>query len=248
MPDTDNLIDKYFDGSLSPTELEKFDQLLDADKDFAEQFSLEKDVQAAILSNHQIQTKEQLQKFEEELSDKKSKPYRRRFIYTTAAASVLLMLFIWTTFLYDAPQTVQEDLFASYYEPYRNVIAPIERSDVASVQNEAFEFYENENYQEALKAFNALYELEPKADILFYKSMSLLSLKKYQEAIPILESLLSSDAELKNHAPWYLALAYLETGALGKSKNLLSLIGKQHGRYYNEKKANELLATLKSLE
>jgi len=248
MSDTNNLIDKYFDGSLSLAEKEEFQLLLDSDKDFAHQFALEKDVQSAIISNQQDQAKAQLQKFEEELPDQKSKPYRRRFIYATAAASVLLMVFIWSTFLVDAPQTTQKDLFASYYEPYRNVIAPIERSDVASAQNEAFEFYENGKYEEALQAFNTLYELEPKADVLFYKSMSLLSLKNYQEAIPILESLLSSDAELRNHAPWYLALAYLETGATEKARNLLLIISKQNSNYYNEKKAAEVLTALESLE
>lgn len=248
MSDSNHLIEKYFDRSLSQTESKQFQQLLESDKNFAEQFALEKDVQAALILNQQIQTKSQLQKFEEEISDKKSKPFRRKFIIRTAAASVLLMLFIWSTFLIDRPQTSHEDLFASYYEPYRNVIAPVERSDAANMQNKAFEFYENGMYEEALQALNELYVVEANPDVLFYKAMTLLSLEKYQQAIPILEDLISSDAELKNHAPWYLALAYLESGAIAKSKNLLELIGEQQGRYYNEKKATELLAILKSLE
>jgi len=246
MFDPTKLINKFFEGSLTKEEEIQFQDLIKTDPDFKKQFEFEKDLQMAISSNQADLTKEQLKKYEDELLIRKSKPIKRRFLIATIASVAILLAIILFSFLRDAPKQENENLFVAYFEPYRNVIEPIERSESNLSETDAFVLYENGNYESAQSSYEELYQETLNPDLLFYKANSLLALKKAKEAIPIFEKLRTSESTLKNHVPWYLALAYYQTGEVAKTKELLKMIIQQDQEYYNSTKAKEFLTALES--
>ena len=65
------------------------------------------------------------------------------------------------TLLFLAKSNIQqlntEQLYAQYFEPYRNVVQPIVRGEnKTDTKSKAFQAYETKNYEDALKYFNTL--------------------------------------------------------------------------------------------
>lgn len=232
------LIENYFLGRLSEKEKQTFNDLLLTDLAFKESFMLQENLQKVIEVEEDENFKAMLEGFENELQPK-SKNYTKWLV----AASVLV-LFGLSYFALFQENSTNEDLFAQNFEPYRNVIQPIERSKISEdIKTKAFAFYEKGEYQDAILLFSELQKTEKENYFIFYKANSYLAIKNTSEAIPLLKKYLEIQGQFKDKAQWYLALAFLKEKNTNEAEKILHTIIRL--KTYNHEKASLILNELK---
>lgn len=233
-----DLINAYFEGSLSETDKKKFESLLETDAEFRQAFHFEKELQTALKKEKRKQTKE----FLKTLGDKEKTPRskKRSFVPWLAAASIAILMGFGAWWFYFSSTEVNTDmLYVQYYSPYENVIHPIERSDqITDLQSRAFSAYDMGDYESAVELFKELRTKRNEPYISFYNAIVLMQLDQHEKAIVLLEEYISLNGELKDRAQWYLALSYLKTKRISDAKDQLDELIAQDG--FMLKKAKEL--------
>ncbi|TMM30484.1 hypothetical protein FDT66_06890 [Polaribacter aestuariivivens] len=160
------------------------------------------------------------------------------------AASVLFLVSL-SSLLFLPSEKSADELFASYFEPYTNVIAPISRSyKNKSTLEIAFKNYENKKYAEALEGLEGSITKENKTALHLYIAVTNLELENTNKAIAILEKNLKDTNTWKDKYLWYLSLAYLKEKKTEKAIKTLKTLSKE----VNNFKKLETLSLLKKLE
>jgi tetratricopeptide (TPR) repeat protein len=133
-----------------------------------------------------------------------------------------------------------EELFTSYFKVYPNMFEPILRGpDGATQRTEAFQAYEQGNYEKASLLFTELLKEDKEPGILLLLSNSNLMLGQVAEAQKNLVNLIEESDDLDIPAKWYLSLAYLKSGDKEKARKILRELGGTEISYAS--KAKELL-------
>lgn len=239
----ETLLEKYFTHGLTPEEQQVLDAYLETHPEQAERFAEEKDLQKALIADGKEELRARLSHLGKTASSKEEEHSRRSFIKYAIAAAVIIgcTLFAVKSF---GPSTENTDrLYADYFQPYRNVIAPIERGTPAvTTEEKAFESYELGQYQKAAKQFEELSDGAAVSYYKFYRAMCLMSLEQHIQAVAILEDYPRSDQDFYDKSRWFLALAYLKTANKTKATALLQSIVKE--KTYNHTQASALLEKL----
>lgn len=234
----EDLLNGYFENSLSNEEKKVFEDLLKNDAEFKEEFELRKDLKSALQQNKRKELKEKLKEYEARKPKERSLVFNWRYV-----AAAVLVLGFGTYFLVNDFQNT-EDLYSAYYETYPNTVLPVVRADSTEESPEtlAFQAYENEDHERAIDLFSSIYETSHAEYALFYKAMSILDKgEATQEAIRILQNTEWSD-DYKDKSLWYLALAYLKQDNKPKAKLVLEKL-KNESNYRNQQ-VSELLGKL----
>lgn len=239
-----DFIDKYFSNSLSPKEESEFDDLLHSDDEFKSEVAFAEDVQKVIYKNQRNDLKKVLQNFEQDKPTVKLFNISKKWL---VAASILIIVSLGSIFVKNSFYPSPEKLFVENYEPYRNIVLPVERGvNSNSIEQSAFVAYENGNYHKAINLFNSVPNNNEQY-ILFYKSMCYLSLNKTNDAISLLKAIKESDTTLNSEinfnelANWYLALAYLNTGEVREANKQLTLIANDTIAVYKKEESRKIL-------
>lgn len=236
-----NLIDRYFENSLSPKERLEFNDLIQNDEGFKNEFLFQKDLKKAISHHQNQELKETLENFERGL--KSSSRFSVVPVKWVAAASLALLLSVggWIVNNYAFPSN--ERIFETYYEPYPNTVMPIVRgSEVNSIEYRAFIAYEAGEYHKAINLFNSVENSSDKY-IQFYKAMCQLSADKPNEAIETLLPLANGSAsslqdfDCKQRAEWYIGLAYVKQGKEQEAMYFLEKLKNQNEELRFKKEA-----------
>ncbi len=228
---------KYFEDTLSGVELKAFNTLLINDSDFKEEFEFQKELQETLVLNDREQLKKEIQNWD--ITKNKS---RNKSLFI--AASLLILLGTSWQFFFNSQPKSTDELYASYFEPYRNIVQPIVRGEhKEDLQSKAFEAYEAKDYENAIMYFNEILNEEPNATISFYKANALLQLNKTNEAILILQANIKNSDTLQDRNLWYLALAYLKDSNIDASKKALKNLLSQ-----SEFKSKEAGVLIKDLD
>jgi tetratricopeptide (TPR) repeat protein len=209
MSKQEDLIEKYIQNRLSPEEALMVDELLQNDVNFEKELTLQANLKKAIKKDDDDQFRNLISEIESKAKIENPQT-KRSYVKWLAAASIVVLLGLGYFFTMD--QTVSNnELFASYFEPYRNVIQPLERgSERQDEKTLAFLAYEKGDYEKAIQLFTDLYNVTKESYYLFYKANALLKLEKANEAVPILLEHLKTKDTLTEKTTWYLALAYLK--------------------------------------
>lgn len=173
------------------------------------------------------------------------KPVQRISWYRwIAAAAIALLLGVATWSLMRSPSS--EDLYAAYYEPFPNLIAPIDKSQPATdLVTQALQAYERGQFAEAVDKFIALEQQNSTTafspDMQLYYALSLLQTGNANEATNRLQTVAANlEARYQQAAQWYLALAYLQTNNQEKTaEQLNNILATPEHRYQD--KAKKLL-------
>lgn len=233
--DHEELIEKYFAKSLSNEEKSLFDQLMQSNDTFREQVVYEEEVQRAITLNERQALKKKLQSFEIK------KPKRNYTIwYAAASFAVMLGIGFWT-FSNDVDTNA---VYEEYYQSYPNVVAPTVRGENSTdIKSEAFYSYDSGDYTKALTLFSKLYDTEKEDYSLFYKSMSLMELKRFDEALSSFEQFdLQKNNGFTPYVKWYKALTLIKLEQEEKALVLLQELANSTNPM--QKMAKELVAEL----
>lgn len=210
--DKEQLLLKYFDGSLTETEKVVFDQLVESDVEFKSQFEFEKDVKSVIRNKENDSLKKKLQGFETELSGGSKQKNKTFWKPLSIAASIALLVGLsWFVFNSDAFNGTEE-LYASNYEKYPNTVYTITRGDVAdeSLERLAFEAYETNDYDVAITYLIELKEKTRLDYVDFYLGQAYLANGDYLKATDKFQEIILINSEFKDEGYWYGALAKLK--------------------------------------
>src|SRR5690554_3925142 len=146
----ESLIISYFENNLTAEEELFFDQLMKSDASFAEAVRFQEQTKIALTLEARDKLKSKLQSYE---AKHKQRPRNRKWLYV--AASIIVLIGI-SMFVFNR-QPAHTELYATYFKPYPNTVAPIVRGNESDLDNqEAFVAYENGNYGEAFTLFEAL--------------------------------------------------------------------------------------------
>jgi tetratricopeptide (TPR) repeat protein len=243
-----DLIDRYFENSLSPKEQKLFNDLLQNNLEFSDEFLFQKDLKKVIA----IKQKEDLKSTLIEIESRSQKNLSLLLIPKKwmIAASLLIVASIGTWGIQSVYYPSNEAIYADYFEASRNTVQPVVRGEnLNTIEYRAFVAYESQNYHKAINLFNSV-ENPEEAYIIFYKGLSYLALNKPEEAINLLEPLSKMNMmEGKNSgfnekARWYLALSYIKINENENAINTLNLVMENPFSNYKKEAASEVLVFL----
>mgnify|MGYP001357851536 CR=1 FL=1 len=233
------LIEKYYNESLTSEELEFFNEQLLKDVIFSEEVKQFKFIFKGIDRERSIQLKRDFEKMEREILPSTINRSSIRSIfrqYSSAAAAFTLVLVVGISLLTSVNTENSNEnkvLYAKYFKPYPNVIAPLTRS--ATQKNTAIYLamiqYDSKQYNDAILEFDQLLK-QPKLknEILFYKAVSLMSEGFHEEAKVQLEKM-DEFGNFKHQRKWYLALTLLQLKELDKTEVILKEIVKDYSSF-----------------
>ena len=244
-----DLIDRYFENSLSPKEQKLFNDLLQNDSDFKAEFLFQKNLKQVIRASQQEELKSKLSQIEE----RTQKDTRFMMVpkkWMVAASLALITTFgVWTVKSLYYPS--HEAIYETYFQVDRNTIHPVVRGEnIKTIEFRAFVAYEAHDYYKAINLFNSVKNPD-ETYIIYYKALSFLAVDKTDEAISLLSNVAinsksdSASVSLKEKANWYLAMAYLKKNETEKAVSRLSLIENSPASYFKKQEAKEVLNYLK---
>jgi tetratricopeptide (TPR) repeat protein len=167
-------------------------------------------------------------------------PYTIRIVGLVAAATIGVFILIKTL----NPSPNHEELYLKYYQPLE-AFSTTTRSSNTSVDlfSDAIGFYKEGQYKSATAIFSDLVAKEPSnIHYQFFKGISLLELGDFNQAIALLNKVVTNNQEFKKEAQWYLGLSYLKTNNIEKAIACFKELSYSKGHY--QTKANDLLKRL----
>jgi tetratricopeptide (TPR) repeat protein len=243
MMSNDKLIEFYFSNRLSKEERSEFDRLYQNDGTFRDEVDFLENVRAISENEDAQQFKTQLESFESDYQNTKNITNRKSWLKPLLAVAAITVIAICINFLINSP--INEDtLFATYFEPSKNVSAPIVRSETdETILNNAFIAYNETDYKQALPLFEKAFEKTQNSELLFYEGNALLALGQTENAVEKFKEHLKYSDVLTNRSHWYLALAYLKNKDLEHAKLQLTALLNSDETFKKEE-ANSLLKKL----
>jgi tetratricopeptide (TPR) repeat protein len=239
---TDNdleLIESYFNQSLSDTDKTAFENRLKTDADF-KKAALEYQATVAVLNTVREKGKKAFLKEVNATMPPIMVPVSRpNFRMWAAAATVLVFISIgiWL-FKSDDNSRKLTPLAAEYFEPYP-ALGITRGDDAKDVSTEALRTYAVNDFKQAIPLLEKSFQLNKDSIFLFYKSIAYLGNGQAAEAALILNSLQTSDKVPIESVEWYLALAYIDLKQRENALILLKKAANTEGGY--QSKAKELL-------
>lgn len=221
------LIRGHFKNTLTADEQLQLEQLLQEDAAFKTLFEEHQDMHFAFLESEKQALKQHLQALSakapitenEEARPSAENPPSKP---TTGDGRVVAMkwyqqnwlkyaiasVFVIGLFVLFMPKNQNADLYTTYFEAYPNVEAPVIRNSDGNI--DAFLHYENQDYANAIAAFELLLAEENNPNIRFYFAMSLMNAGQLSAAKKELDALQQLPFDYQAEALWYNALIALE--------------------------------------
>ena len=243
-----DLIDRYFENSLSPKEQQLFNDLLQNNSEFMTEFQFQKDLKKIVAVKQQEDLKSTLI----EIENRSQKNSRLMLIpkkwMVAASFLILTSLGIWGIQSKYFPSN--KAIYANYFEPSRNIVQPIVRGEnLNTIEYRAFVAYEAKNYHKAINLFNSVKNPD-QVYIDFYKGICFLAINKPEESIDLLKSVAETNDLNNKHkgfnkkAQWYLALAYVKINDDQNAIKELTEIINDPAENIRKDAANEILEFL----
>jgi TolA-binding protein len=232
------LIERYFDNTLTDQESAHIADRLKSDQEFKKLFDTEKLLVNTIRFNAATHDLQYLKQLEGSLKQSNRNHFATHWYYYAAAASITLFLII-RVFLPFSKETPAE-LYADYFSPYPNIFEPTVRGQAESnKRTEAFQAYEQGDYEKAARMFKALLSEKQESAILFLLGNSNLMLGRIEEAKQNFDDVIKNFDDMDLQAKWFLSLSYLKNGEKKEAIDLLKELGETEISYAT--KAKELL-------
>ena len=235
-------IDKYLENSLSPDEVKIFEQELQDNPELMRELVSQKLLVDAIKLHGRKDLKRMMSDWDDQLVDTfnnrndEGNRFSFRWYYAAAAMLVLLVsVFVIVRYIGDD----QEDIVARHYQPY--VFIPGQTRGVEEVAESAQTFYDYERgeYMKVIESFNQT-DASDRSDLMkFMLANSYQALGKFDEAIPVYESIIKTNSDYLLGSKWYLSLCYLSAGRTAEAKSILHDLSKAPSSF--AKQAEELL-------
>lgn len=262
----DLLIERFLNRTLSDTEHKAFLSRLENETSLKEKVEREKQLLETLNENDwsfvkssessevksykkiyrsdEIQSlKGKLQEINKNYQKPKGKKITKWLLYASAAVITLLVTFnvFFTSF-------TSQDLYNDNIE-VDNLPSFISREDTnKSEVVKAQLLFENNEYEKALSIFKRELDILDKKNgaLYLYIGIAQMELNKLEDAQSTFDALIRSNLIDSQKGKWYMALLYLKTEEIEKSKKLLNEIS--NDSLYNYDKANKLLKKIPKIK
>lgn len=240
-----DLADRYYRGELSSDERREFERQMEQDAELKKKVLLHKDLLEGIDYHFSQGLKSKLQQADQG-SESVTKGVKHRHLWKgLGVAASVLFLFLLGYLLLDQ-QASPEEVYQAYYQPYPNIINPVERSagQTEDDLSTAMRAYEQGRYQDAIALFEQQFdELSP--SYRFYLALSYLETDQNQQALKLLEEVEKiGDETFYLPSLWYQALANLAAGKTEEAQMVLQKLIHAGDNTYSSK-AEEIVDALK---
>ncbi|WP_456463662.1 tetratricopeptide repeat protein [Lutibacter sp.] len=234
------VFDKYLTNELTQEALTSFEDKLQSDAVFKQEFEIYKALNSSLSSK--FENEEEEKKLRDTLSNLGSKYLTKEKVnkkkgkvislvnykQLMVAASIALLIGF---FIFKDGNPVYNDF--SNHTPLELVV----RGENNTTTIKAEEAFNSKNYKEAFKQLSILANKNPNdTEIQLYKGISLLELNQYAKAEVIFNKISSGDSSFSNTAKWYTALSFLKQGKLKECKKTLKTIPESAEEYKQAKK------------
>ncbi len=234
------VFDKYLTNELTQAALTSFEEKLQSDANFKQEFEIYKALNSSLSSKFENEEEEKKLRdtlsnlgktylTEEKANKKKGKVISLiNYKQLMVAASIALLIGF---FIFKDGNPVYNDF--SNHTPLELVV----RGENNTATTKAEEAFNSKNYKEAFKQLSILANKNPNdTEIQLYKGISLLELNEYAKAEAIFNKISSGNSSFSNTAKWYKALSFLKQGKLEKCKKALKTIPESAEEYKQAKK------------
>lgn len=239
--------ERYLSNEMYLGERVEFEDLLENDSKLKEHFELSEDINFAINLMGFTEALEEVMEQEETKAIVKGKIIlsdKKIFIKWLAAASILFLLtFGSTLYWFSNRDTVENRLYAKYYEPYSKTGTHFFNS---STLDEAKEQYKSKNYNLALMLLETLPNaMTIENEKILFSGLTFMELERYDKAIKEFKNLQLSKGNETGMiiADWYVGLCYLKTGDKAEAIKYFEKNVAHNG--YNSNQAKKILKKLK---
>jgi tetratricopeptide (TPR) repeat protein len=225
-----DIVDRYLEGSLSEQERTAFEERLLQDEVLRQQVDDMKLMRASIMRASRKAALENLKALENALPLVEKKGLTLWTNIWLQAAAVLLIGLI-TYALWPASVDEQE-LLATHFEVYPNVIMPTVRGEIpndSTLKALAFRAYDQKQFDEAGQLFNRIDSKD--VNILFYLGNCYIATNQPDKALPLFESVLNDYNVFDEQAEWYIVISYLKLENRQKAKEVLKKIVASESSY-----------------
>ncbi|MEJ7738356.1 MAG: hypothetical protein WKF97_13085 [Chitinophagaceae bacterium] len=244
----EDLIEQYLLGELSGVLLKEFNEKLGSDN----QFKNEVATQSEIIQNIKLAGRKQWslklgalhEKIDEGITEAEGEAlvnsnvfslrnvYRKRYSLVAAAViGLILTSGLLFTVLNDKPDS--ERIFQAYHKPYIDLEQGTRGlpSDTLTERRQAFQAYNQKNYQESITLFESMLAKKEDETILFYLGNAYLSGDRARDAENTFKKYLGRYKEYAAESTWYLSLSYLKQGKLKEARYVLEEVARDNNEY-----------------
>ncbi|NNF35670.1 MAG: hypothetical protein HKN68_16300 [Saprospiraceae bacterium] len=237
------LIDGFLRKELMKSQLEEFNDRLN-DQSFKDELTYREDLKVAANAIVREERKSILQDEEASIQDhndnKPDTSFNKKWLWPLLIIAILLISYLGYKSAKDNPVD-SPALFAEYFEPFPNVINPIEMGVEQEVAG-PFQLYEQQLYQEAIDAFNQNNDLSESEK--FYLGLSYLYIDETALARNIFSEINGNPSHRFHQASeWYLSGIFIKEKRISEALETLEKIRDEAGHPFAVK-AEELLGLI----
>ena len=211
-----HLIEKYFRGELSEEELDLFHGKLQNDPAFEQEFRDMKHIREGAKASARMKALSVLQNVEANFTEKETTKINvsmRRLVSIAASLIVIATVSYFAISDRTGGTMSGEEVFATYYEAYPNIVSGDVRGDdmvLNTLAARAYDAYDNKNFSKSVKIFSELLEAEKSASNYFYSGISNLERGNLDIAKDYFNVVMNNYSEMREQSQWYLALTLLK--------------------------------------
>ena len=230
-------IERYLSGEMGDNEKLMFELRLEKDQFLREALVMQQDIESGIglYFDNELKDKLKSQDTNAFFIDPKKQAKSRRWLVSLSIAASLLVL-VSVGYFYIVSNNTPKETFYAYYQPYPNIISPVERSGMAASDelSRAMASYERGDFASAIQMFEQQTFLS--AGHRFYLALSYLQLKEYTKAGALLGEVVdTADEDFYQPALWYRGLAFLASNQPESAKTIFKeLAKKEESAYYRQ--------------
>lgn len=224
-------IERYLKGRLEGDELADFEHKLERNSIFAEEVKLQQQANALIkVYGKRKHFQEQLDSVSQSYENTKNIQFIIQPILLVATVlSLFLMTYLTLEYFGISPTNNNQQIATEQFRPYQNILITRPNKDtsvIAHLEREASRSYNEKKYTPAIYFLNQLLKQDSTTlTYNFYAGLCHLSLQQSKKALPYLKKARRhDDRSLRDHAEWYMVLAYLQMDERKEAVFLLKLI------------------------
>ena len=238
-------IEEYIDGNLYGQELEEFHAEVSSNPELYNEVEISMEINEAIRDKGFMDMRNKLNEQNTQYATPAALMNIQKDLFRTwhiAAASFALILVVGGLWYILSNKTFStERLVSKYYKP-AHPIMQVRSLEVNSDEafKEAFQFYQQNDFKNALKYFNAL---DNQITAKFYSGICYIELEQFNNAIESFEFVINDKDNLfVEQAEWYMGLIYLMNNQKNEAISQFNKISTSESYYANQ--AKEILKYL----
>lgn len=213
-----HLIEKYFQGKLDKDELQLFNEKLQQDPSFEQEFRDMKLIRDAVKETSRIRALDILQNAEANLTNQETTKINVSMKRLVSIAASLLIVATVSYFAFSGGTGVLtgEEIVATYYEPYTNIVSGGVRgsdSPINTLKARAYNAYDIADYSTSADLFKDLLSSEKSAANYLYSGIANFEAGDFEAAKNNLNTVMNNFSDLNDQAQWYLAMTLFKEGA-----------------------------------